>query len=108
MEVNGTFYPMWGTFIKNKDQFIGGILGEYDNSYEHGYEETIITDITLEPNGKDSAFFTVVGKDFSCGFDVRYGGVSGSVKNNSKWITFNGYMGHTWKIKGKENTDGRK
>ncbi len=57
---------------------------------------TIITDITLEPNGEDSAYFSVEGEDFSCGFDVHYGGISGG--GSDGYITFHGFGGHEFII----------
>jgi len=102
MEVNGKFYPMWGNFVENKSKFIGGILDESGDSVDRalGFEnaQTIITDITLEPNGDDSAYFSVVGEKFSCGFDVHHGGVT---MGEHGWITFSGYGGHSWRIKSK-------
>lgn len=59
-------------------------------------EQTKITDITLSPNGKDSAFFEVKGKDFGCGFDVHHGGI---IPGEEGWLTFSGYGGHTFRIK---------
>lgn len=56
---------------------------------------TEITDITLTANG-DSAMFSVEGKDFTCGFDVKYGGV---VAGENGWITFGGFADHKWRIK---------
>jgi len=99
--VNGKTYPFWGQFIDRKKEWIGGILEEVQNSFpqqEGETEETEITDIVLVPNGKESAFFEVIGKDYSCGFDVRVGGVVGG---EDGWITFSGYGGHKWRIKQK-------
>ncbi len=67
--VNGKEYPMWGQFVQKKDKFIGGILEDHDMGM---CMKTEIIDITLEPNGKDSAFFSVEGKDFGCGGDVGH------------------------------------
>lgn len=72
MEVNGKTYPLWGQFVEKKAQWIGGTLQDHECE-----ESTIITDIRLEPNGKDSAMFTIKGEAYSCAFDVRYGGVGG-------------------------------
>ncbi len=94
MEVNGKVYPMWSQFVEKKDQFIGGILEDL----EYRTLRTEITDIELNPNGKESAFFEVSGKDFECGFDIKYGGLC---KGEEGWITFSGYGGHTWRIKPK-------
>ncbi len=100
MEINGRFYGLWGQFVENKDQFIGGQLEDTGDSIGRamGAEKiaTTITDVRLEPNGTDSAYFSVIGKDFSCGFDVRHGGIGA---DDEGWLTFSGYMGHTWRIK---------
>ncbi len=102
--VNGKVYPMWGQFVEKKEQWIGGILEDAGDSMDRamglmggGALQTEITDIKLIPNGEDSAFFEVEGKDFSCGFDVSVGGVRAGEEG---WITFSGYIGHTWRIKG--------
>jgi hypothetical protein len=104
MQVNGKVYPMWGQFVAKKEQFIGGILQDSGDSMDRRMGlpagETVITDIALRPNGVDSAFFEVVGKDFTCGFDVGHGGVTAGEEG---WITFSGYGGHTWRIKEKSN-----
>ena len=52
---------------------------------------TKITGITLKPNGNDSAFFSVEGEDFGCGFDVADGGLVGG---DAGWMSFSGYGGH--------------
>ena len=105
MEVNGKFYPMWGQFVEKKEEWIGGILEDFGDSLDIalGYEgmKNIITDITLEPNGKDSAYFEIHGERFGCGFDVKYGGIGGGGYNEDGWITFSGYGGHTFRIKQK-------
>lgn len=104
MEVNGKEYPLWSQFIERKAEWIGGILVDEDCSFGSRPPATEITDITLEPNGKDSAFFAVEGKDYGCGFDVRYGGISGGDQVGDGWLVFSGYGGHTWRIKQKEHT----
>ena len=70
--VNGRYYPLWQQFIDEKDRWIGGKMVEMDGPTI----ETVITGMKLEPNGAESAFFTVEGKDFNCGFDVHAGGLS--------------------------------
>jgi len=104
MIVNGKEYPLWGQFVEKKEEWIGGELMDGGDSFDIqlGFSpvKTIITDIELRPNGKESAFFAVVGKDFECGFDVSVGGIGGEQKDG--WLTFSGYMGHKWKIKKKE------
>lgn len=96
IEVNGKVYPLWSQFVEGKEKFIGGTLQDLDMGM---CVETEITDVTLEPNGEESAFFSVEGKDFGCGFDVGCGGVTAGEVG---WITFYGYGGHTWRIKGRE------
>lgn len=99
MEINGKFYGMWGQFVEKKDTFIGGQLEDVGDSIDMamgmGKMITSIIDIKLEPN-KESALFSVVGELFTCNFDVRYGSIVGGADG---WITFSGYMGHTWRIK---------
>ena len=97
MEVNGREYPMWGQFVEKQKQWIGGILEDWD---EGNHAITEITGISLEKNGEDSAYFSIIGKDFQCGFDVGHGGIG---KGDEGWITFSGYAGHTFRIATKEN-----
>jgi len=94
--INGKTYPLWQQFVDNKAQYIGGTLRDYD--YEDDVLTTEITDITLEPNGIDSACFSVNGKDFGCGFDVSIGGLSNSDRFGKNTIAFRGFHGHTWTI----------
>jgi hypothetical protein len=102
MIVNGREYPLWTEFVERKEQFIGGVLEDFGDPMDRRIfpdrfpMRTTITDITLKPNGTDSAFFEVVGADWGCGFDAEVGGVSAGEKG---WITFTGYMGHKWRIK---------
>jgi hypothetical protein len=97
-EINGKRYSLWPQFVEKKKQFIGGILEELASGFpETGQASTEITDIVFRANGKDSAWFEVKGRDFSCGFDVQCGGVRAG---ESGWVTFSGgYGGHTWRIK---------
>lgn len=98
--INGKVYPMWSQFIEKKNQFIGGILEDSGDSMDRALGaktmQTEITDIVLRANGKESAWFEVSGKDFSCGFDVGHGGIS---PGENGWITFSGYGGHSWRMK---------
>jgi len=100
MEVNGKEYPLWGQFVEQEKEWIGGILEDsgdpMDRAMGFGTGQTKITAITLEPNGETSAMFSVEGEDFGCGFDVTTGGVTAG---DEGWITFSGYGGHTWRIK---------
>lgn len=99
IKINGKVYPLWSQFVNDKSKWIGGILQDFGDSMNTENLTTKITDIELEKNGEDSAFFSVVGEDFACGFDVQYGGVTAGEEG---YITFSGYGGHGWRIKGKE------
>ena len=104
IEINGKEYPLWSKFVERKAEWIGGVLEDFGDNDPilgsfHGVTE--IVDICLEPNGDDSAFFRVAGKEFDCGFDVQVGGVLGK-DTGPGWINFSGYGGHTWRIKKKE------
>lgn len=100
--VNGKQYPLWSQFVERKREWIGGILEDFGDSMDQrmfgddAHGKTEVTDITLKPNGEESAMFSVEGKDFSCGFDATVGGVTAGEEG---WITFSGYGGHTWRIK---------
>ena len=80
MEINGKEYPLWSQFVDRRDEFIGKPLISEDMGMS---TETIVTDVTLLPNGLESAMFTVHGEDFKCGFDVRYGGISSTGIENT-------------------------
>jgi hypothetical protein len=98
--INGKVYPLWGQFIDRKNEWIGGILQEVSDSFPQlspdECEQTEITDIVLRPNGSDSAFFEVFGKDYSCGGDVEHIGITAGEEG---WITISGYGGHVWRFK---------
>jgi len=100
MEVNGREYPFWGQFVEKQTEWIGGILEDFGDSMDKrmGFKphQTMIKGIELSPNGDDSAFFSIIGKDFECGFDVGFGGITSGEEG---WITFNGYQGHKFRIK---------
>ena len=108
--VNGKEYPMWSQFVENKEKWIGGSLEDFGDSMDRAFgmldderlEEVLteIVDIELKSNGTDSAMFNVVGKNFTCGFDVEVGGVTAG---EDGWITFSGYGGHKWRIKERKN-----
>ena len=101
MEINGRAYSLWGQFVDKKAEWIGGTLQDFGDSMDAvlGFKggETKITDIILRENGADSAFFSVEGEKFGCGFDVHCGGISGH--QEEPWLTFSGYGGHRWRIK---------
>ncbi len=92
--VNGKTYPLWNQFVDEKEEWIGGRLESWEGSE---FFEGIITDITLKPNGDESAYFRVEVGDLACGFDVRYGGILGSGPSE-KGLNFLGPLGHQWAI----------
>ncbi len=96
--INGRAYPMWSQFVHRKSEWIGGVLEDFGDYSAVPKYRTEITDIKLEPNGKEHAWFEVTGKDFACGFCTTVGGVIGG---EDGWLTFSGYQGHTWRIKEK-------
>ena len=98
IEINGKVYPLWSQFVQQKDKWVGKTLEDFGDSMDRGgfgaqSMTTTIIDITLLPNGDKSAYFSVDGEAFGCGFDVKYGGVSAGEEG---WITFGG----TWGING--------
>ena len=102
MEVNGKSYPLWGQFVEKKQEWIGGWIEDFGDRidkiiFDGEIMKTVITDVILRPNG-NSAYFEVVGKEFSCGFGVEYGGIIGGEPDGKNWITFSGYGGHQWRI----------
>ena len=104
IEINGRQYPLWSQFVEGKAEWIGGTLQDFGDSMDaslgFGGADTKITDITLKPNGDDSAFFSVDGEKWGCGFDTESGGVCGG---DEGWIIFSGYGGHKWRIKKPQN-----
>jgi hypothetical protein len=93
MIVNGRGYPLWSQFVERAEEFIGCTLEDFDMGMR---ASTKVTGITLGPNGEDSAHFMIDGEDFSCGFDVRHGGVIGG---EDGYLTFSGYGGHEFRVK---------
>jgi hypothetical protein len=96
--INGKQYPLWSKFVEGKDKWVGGVLEDMGDGFV-GPAKTEILDITLEANGEDSAVFSVVGKDFTCEFDVGCGGVSGG---EGAWLKFSSSFGLSFRIKEKE------
>jgi len=101
--INGKYYPIWQQFVDRKYNWISGVLEDSGDSMDRRMNlepmSTKITDIVLRANGKDSAYFEVIGEDFSCGFDVQHGGISGEQCLEEEWIGFSGYGEHSWRIK---------
>lgn len=103
MEINGKTYPLWEQFVEKEKEFIGGTLQDFGDSFDRQIGmakpdgmSTKITGVKLEPNGEESAYFSVIGEGFTCGFDVQHGGIGAGEEG---WLTFSGYGGHTWRIK---------
>ena len=93
MIVNGKEYPLWSQFVERKNEWIGGVLEDFDMGE---VMKTKIKDIELRPNGDDSAYFSIIGEDFDCGFDVSYGGIT---VGDEGWVTFSRFYGGTHRIK---------
>ena len=102
IEINGRTYPLWSQFVERKKEWIGGVLEETSGDHMDKIlglavgGSTEIIDIELRPNGKETAFFEIVGKEFSCGFSTEVGGI---IAGEEGFITFSGYGGHTFRIK---------
>lgn len=92
---------IWEQLVDRKQEFVGKILIDYGDSFDQanglvgrGGAITIITDMTLKSNGPDSKYFSVIGKDFTCGVDIGHG----SVTTDEKVLIVYGYGGHRWTI----------
>ena len=98
--VNGKHYPMWEQLREKSGGYKGGVLTDFGDSIDKAIGlntmQTEIIEIGLRENGENSAFFEVVGKDFTCGFDVSVGGIS--PYGPGMGLTFSGYGGHEWHI----------
>ena len=100
--INNKVYPLLGAIVDNKNKWINGVLEDFGDFMdvrifgENAHCITSIVNISLKPNGPDSAYFTIHGKDFDCGFDVEYGGIS---SGELGWITFSGFQGHSFRIR---------
>jgi hypothetical protein len=94
--INGKTYPLWSKFVTRKADWIGGVLEDLDPDALPD-NKTIITDITLTPNGTDSAKFEIEGPAWGCGADVKFLGIIGAMATDNS-ITFEGYGGHRWKM----------
>ena len=107
IEINGRVYPMWSQFVERKDEWIGGILQELEDSWpkvaDGPFPKTFIHDITLTENGPNAAYFSVKGETYSCGGSTECLGVIGGEEG---WITFSGYGGHKWRIQRKQDIKG--
>ena len=98
--VNGKYYPVWQGLVNGKALYIGGKLTDFGDAFDKSLSlnvmETTIKDMELRPNGESSAFFAVIGEDFTCGFDVKVGSIS--PYGPGMGMTFEGYGGHEWHI----------
>lgn len=100
--INEKVYPMWSQFVEKKAEWIGGQLKEIDMIMGEG-EVTEITDVTLEPNGEESAFLTFHGKKYGCGYDVRYCGIGGG--QTPGWLTISSTGGDRFQIRRRKDRD---
>lgn len=97
--INGKRYSLWPKFALQKKQWIGGTLKDYSAN-----ADTKITDIRFEPNGTDSAMFTICGEDFDCAADVHYLAVDARIgeRLGKGWLGFSTTFGHEFAIKEKD------
>ncbi len=84
---------IWEQFVEKKQGWIGGTLTDYDMGE---VAKTEIVDFVLRPNGESGMWFEVSGKEFSCGADTKYLGLTGDGGKNE--VVFSGYGGHRWSI----------
>lgn len=96
--INGKTYPMWGQFVEKKAEWIGGELQEFDNVMGEA-PVTEIIDVTLNASGEDSAIISFHGKDYSCGYDVKYCGIAG--EGRPGWLTISSQWGDRFQIRKK-------
>lgn len=74
--VNGKYYPMWQSLVDKKSEYVGGKIFNYDMGMK---AESVIADMGIRPNGKDSAYVFVEDTDGEeWGWDVRIAGVIGN------------------------------
>ncbi len=92
---------IWEQLVDRKSEFIGKRLQDFGDSMDRsmglageGGETTIIEDLQYQQEASYNCF-EVVGKDFTCSFNTKYGGVGGGEPG---WLTFYGYGGHKWRI----------
>jgi hypothetical protein len=100
-EINGKVYPMWQQFVDKKSEWVGGSLINVDKIM--GSAETVITDVRLVPNGKESAMIEFVGEDFTCSCDVRYCGIGGPPSSHTKHLCVDTQWGDSFLISKAEN-----
>lgn len=96
--VNGKRYGLWPKFAINKKKFIGGTL---EDTSEGETYRTTITDVTFEPNGKESAMLTFQGEDFSCACDAKYLMLQPKSCGDG-WFAFCSAFGLTFRVRGLE------
>ena len=94
--VNGKRYSLWPQFVHRKEEWIGGLLQDLDETGPGPCAPTKIKDITFLPNGSESAMFGVVGEDYECCTDVHHLAVD--PRGEPGWITFFSRFG-SWRIK---------
>lgn len=96
---------IWEQLVDKRAKWIDGVLVDEGDSMDRrmgmvpeGGMMTTITGMSFEPCGEDAMMFSVIGKDFTCGFNTQYGGIDGSRCKDGR-MAFAGYGGHTWYIK---------
>ena len=91
---------IWEQFVEQKARYVGGTLIDLDDDPlcgqmpEGGYR-TVITDMSLPPNG-NGFLFSVDGKDFNCAGATQYLGVYGKSEYGDGFALINTFGGHRW------------
>ena len=88
---NGKTAPALNCFIMDKKEYIGGTL-------VYLKKKTVIVDIKMEPEGKDGARFTVIGKGFDMSFTLSDGMI---LRVDGEEVIFHTEGKGAWKIKKK-------
>lgn len=94
--INGKTYPMWSQFVEKKSEWIGGQLQEIDSVMGQA-PVTEIKDVTLEPNGDESAMITFHGENYVCGYDVQHCGIDPSGPEG--WLTISSQWGDRFQVR---------
>lgn len=96
---------IWEQMVDQQAKWIGGTLVDDGDSMDRrlgmvpdGGMVTTITGMEFKPCGDNAMMFSVIGADFTCGFNTQYGGIDGSRCVDGR-MAFSGYGGHTWYIK---------
>ncbi len=98
-----TKYSDLMALVENKNNYIGWTLIDSGDIIDRGLglvnkpltNKVIDVEFSLNKD-KTSAFFSIVGNKFTCGFDVEHGGIRKQINENE--LEFYGYAGHSFLI----------